>query len=96
MCNRGNPGVGALEKADHIDQFQGAPRSRRACSGGPGLAVGLREGEAELRHRLVAVQLVGRVPRTRDGRGLGRHAQMGKDASYGLSLAVHVLMQLAV
>jgi hypothetical protein len=44
-------------------------------------ALGSDEVEAELCRGLVAVELVGRVPRTRQGRSLGRHVQMRKDAS---------------
>lgn len=54
-----------------------APAPSAARSGGPVVAAGLHEVEAQLRQRLVIVQLVGRVPRACDGRSVGRQAEMG-------------------
>jgi hypothetical protein len=63
-----------------------APARPAARSGGPVVAAGLHEVEGQLRHRLVTVQLIGRVPRACDGRRLGGQAEMGQDALHGLSL----------
>ena len=78
------------KRPTRFDQFQThrRPAAPGGCThdggAGPwaGDAMALREAEAELRRRLVVVQVVRWVPRAGEGRKVDRHPEVREDTSY--------------